>query len=181
MSRDFSGFSFLSVLYVYFPDGFIVRLVKVSHAWFFGLLTLIIMGQLVFFEGFRDAFLLLFLLFIGNMIKQLISEVTLCLSSFFSLQTMCKLEKITYILNIIVGQKFSRKVFFFPDRKQFNLALGEGCGGTRTVSTIQSHRLLLLGIEQQKLYYTQGQPSIFCEALRRAAATCQLRLAAGQM
>lgn len=87
---------------------------------------------------------------------------------------------ITCVLNIIVGQKFSRK-FFFPDRKQFNLALGEGRGGTRTVSTIQSHRLLLLGIRQQKLYYTQGQPSTFCEALRRAAATCQLRLAGGQM
>lgn len=103
------------------------------------------------FRRFCDAFLLLLLLFIGNMMKQLISEVTVCLFGFSSPQTMCKLKKkkkIIYVLYIIVGQKFSGKVacggvFFFPGRKQFNFALGEGrwsVAGACTVSAIQSRR-----------------------------------------
>lgn len=118
------------------------------------------------FQRFCDAFLLLFLLFVGNMIKQLISEVTVCLFSFSSLQTMCKLKKKKYHL---CSQYYSwpeiLRKSFFPDRKQFNLATAEGrcsVGGTCTVSAIQSRRLLLLPVEQQKLYYAQGLSSIFC-------------------
>lgn len=180
MSRDFSGFSSLSVLYVYFSSGFIVRLVRVSRAWFFRLFTLIIVGQLQRFS--RCLFAAVSAVHWEHDKAVNIRGYSLPLQLFLSPDNVQIRKKIiTYVLNIIVGQKFSRKVFFFPDRKQFNLALGEGCGGACTVSTIQSHRLLLLSIKQQKLYYTQGQPSIFCEVLRRAAATCQIRLAGGQM
>lgn len=115
MNVSCSGFSFF-FRYVYFTDDFIVSLVKVSCARFFCLLTYSGSVPTHVFQRFCDAFLLLFLLFTGNMIKQLISEVTVCLFSFSSLQTMCKLKKkkkIIYVLSIIVGQKFSGKVFFF--------------------------------------------------------------------
>lgn len=87
------------------------------------------MCQLVFFQRFCDVFLLLFLLFIGNMIKQLISEVTVCLFSFSSLQAVQikkKKEK-----NNLCSQYYSWSEILqkgvFSDRKQFNLAIGEGC------------------------------------------------------
>lgn len=59
-----------------------------------------------------------------------------------------------------------------PGRKQFNLAIGEGCCKVETlvqVCVIQSLRLLLLGIKHQNSYYTQAKEAFFtkCCVLRQ--------------
>lgn len=84
MNLTSSGFSFLGdgEGYVCFTEDFIVSLVKVSCARFFSLFPCSDNVPALVFLRFCDAFLLLF---IGNMIKQLITQVAVCLFGFASL------------------------------------------------------------------------------------------------
>lgn len=108
------------------------------------------------FQRLCDAFSLLFLLFI--------SEVIACHFSFSFLDyVQIKVKKIIFSMLQLVRNS---PVRFIPDRKQFNLAIGGGCCRVEPllqVSAIQSLRLLLLGVKHQKPYYTQAKEAFFAK------------------
>lgn len=111
--------------------------------WFFCLFSLI-MCQDVFFRGFVMPFCCRFCC---------ISEVIFCLFSFSFLDyVQIKGTKIIFSVLQLVRNSPGRVI---PDRKQFNLAIGEGHCRMETfvqVCGIQSLRLLLLGVKHQKPY-----------------------------
>lgn len=133
---------------------------------FFCLLSLIMCQHV--FQRLCDAFFCCFCC---------ISEVIVCLFSFSFLDyVQIKGTKIIFSVLQLVRNLPKRVI---PDRKQFNLAVSEGCCRVETfvqVAGIQSLRLLLLRVKHQKPYYTQSKEEFFakCCVLPQKHASLEL-------
>lgn len=108
-----------------------------------------------------------------------ILEVIACLFSFsFPDYVQIKGKRIIFSVLQLVRNSPGRLI---PDRKQFNLAVGEGHCRVETlvqVCGIQSLRLLLLGVKHQKPYCTQAKEAFFakCCVLPQKHASLELQL-----